>query len=56
MGNVRYYTKDEIIDRKEAVGISLTAEYGNKLEFSDGTTYAFDLITQRYFFCNCDWI
>ena len=56
MSNTRYYTKDEIVGRKESVGISLTKECSNKLVFSDGTSYALDIITGRYYFCNCGWI
>ena len=56
MSNIRYFTKNEIVAHKESVGISLNAEYGNKLVFSDGTSYALDIITGRYYFCNCGWI
>lgn len=56
MTNVRYYTREEIVSQKASFGVGLKAEYGNKLEFADGTTYALDIITRRYYFCICAWL
>lgn len=56
MSNTRYYTKDEIVDFKASVGIALKGEYSNRLEFDDGTVYAIDIITHRYYFNSCGWI
>ncbi len=52
----RYYTKDEIVNFKASVGIALKGEYSNRLEFDDGTVYALDIITHRYYFNSCGWI
>ena len=37
-------------------GIALKGEYSNRLEFDDGTVYALDIITHRYYFNSCGWI
>lgn len=40
--------KEEIIKQKEEQGIKLVSDGGNKIEFSDGTTYARDFRTGEY--------
>lgn len=40
--------KEEIIKQKEEQGIKLVSDAGNKIEFSDGTTYARDFRTGEY--------
>lgn len=40
--------KEEIIKQKKEQGINFVSDGGNKIEFSDGTTYARDFRTGEY--------